>query len=121
RTKEQEELDRKARQRANPRRSDSSLGEVVERLKEWSDKDLAEREERLQAASGRGIHARRTREGRGDGGQTIIAPRKTKATVSEPVVVHELTAATGIGINQLFHKFKNEQNMLINRNSVIPT
>jgi translation initiation factor IF-2 len=123
RTKEEEEIElRKARQRANPRRSDSSLGEVVERLKEWNDKDLAEREERLQAASGRGIHARRAREtSRAEGGHAIIAPRKTRATVTEPVIVHELTAATGIGINQLFHRFKNEHNMMINRNTVLPT
>jgi len=123
RTKEEEEIEiKKARQRANPRRSDSSLTEVGERLKEWSDKDLAEREERLQAASGRGIHARRTREtARSDGGHAIIAPRKTKAVVNEPVIAHELVAATGIGLNQLFYKFKNEHGMMISRNTTIPS
>ncbi|GMU20684.1 MAG: hypothetical protein AMXMBFR13_07800 [Phycisphaerae bacterium] len=122
RTKEEEEAElKKAKARANPRRSSGSLSEVGERLKEWNDRDLLERQERLQAASGRGIHARRAREGRSDSPHVVIAPRKTKAVVNEPIIMHELTAATGIGINQLFHRFKNEHNLLVSRNSIIPS
>ena len=41
--------------------------------------------------------ARRARERKAGGVVPRIAPRKTKARVSEPIIIHELTAATGIG------------------------
>ena len=111
----------KKRSRANPRRSGRSLEETGERLREWNDRDLLERQERLQAASGAGIHARRAREKLPlvrQPGQ--IAPRKTQAQVSEPIVVHALCAATGIGLTQLWPKFKNDHNLMITRNTIIP-
>jgi len=117
-----DEIDsRKSRHRANPRRSGRSALDVGERLKEWNDRDLLERQERLQAASGKGIHSRRAKEKASIPTQVKPAPRKTKAQVNEPIVVHELCAATGIGMNQLWPKFKNEHDMLIQRNTVIPT
>jgi len=105
----------------SPRRSRSSMTEIGERLREWNDRDLLERQERLQEATGRGIHARRARERKAGPRPTVIAPRKTHATITEPVIVHELCAATGIGMSQLFPKLKHEHNMIIHRNSVIPT
>ncbi|HSW44290.1 MAG TPA: translation initiation factor IF-2 [Phycisphaerae bacterium] len=109
------------RARMNPRRSRSSLAEVGERLREWNERDLLERQERLHEATGRGIHARRAREKAAAAAPGHVAPRKTKAQVSEPIIVNELSLVTGIGLNQLFPKFQREHNMLVNRNSVIPT
>ena len=115
-----EEDARVLRARANPRRSRESLAEVGERLREWNERDLLERQERLHEATGRGIHARRAREKQG-AAPTIIAPRKTKAQVSEPIVLNELCSVTGIGLNQIFPKLKRDHNLIVNRNSVIPT
>ena len=112
---------RKSKVRANPRRTRGSLAEVGERLREWNDRDLLERQERLQEATGRGIHARRAREKAAPHAPGVVAPRKTRAQVAEPILVHQLCAATGIGLNQLFPKLKNEHNLMISRNSVIPT
>ncbi|MBI4581545.1 MAG: translation initiation factor IF-2, partial [Planctomycetes bacterium] len=112
----------KRRSRVNPRRSGRSLEETGERLREWNDRDLLERQERLQAASGHGIHARRARERSPAGRQAPhVAPRKTRAQLTEPIVAHELCAASGIGLSQLWPKFKNEHNLMLSRNTVIPT
>lgn len=113
--------DAKKRARVSPRRSGRSLEETGERLREWNDRDLLERQERLQAASGLGIHARRAREKAAAirmPGQ--IAPRKTKAQITEPIVAHELCAATGIGLQQLWPKFKSDHNLMVTRNTIIP-
>lgn len=110
----------KRRHRGSPRRSSTSV-DVDARLREWRDRDLLERQERLQAASGRGLHARRPRDKKA-GGQMPhhIAPRKTKAQIKEPILIHELTAATGISMMQMFGKFK-EHEIFINRNTVVPS
>jgi translation initiation factor IF-2 len=113
--------DRKRSQhRANPRRSERSRSEVGDRVREWNDQDLLERKRRLEEAGGRGIHARRAVEKKTSGQQPHVAPRKTKAQVTEPIVVHELCSATGIGMLQLMPKLRKEHNMMINRNTVIP-
>jgi len=112
---------KKVRSRANPRRSRGSLAEVGERLREWNDRDLIERQERLKEATGRGIHARRAREKKTGRAPIGVAPRRTEARVTEPIIVHELCAATGIGLNQLFPKLRSEHDLIISRNSAIPT
>ena len=112
---------KKSRQRLNPRRSGRSLVEVGERLREWNDRDLVERQERIEAASGRGIHARRAHEQALQPAPTVIAPRKTKAQITEPIIVHELCAATGIGMMQLMPKMRRDFDLMIARNTVIPT
>jgi len=111
--------DRRRRSRFNPRRSSSSLSDSGEMLKEWNEQDLIEREERLRSATGRGVHARRARDQAGVA-PGHIAPRKTHAQVSEPIIAHELCAATGIGLNQLFYKFR-DHNIVLTRNTVVPT
>ncbi|UCD28446.1 MAG: translation initiation factor IF-2, partial [Planctomycetota bacterium] len=112
---------RRGRHRVSPRRSGRSTLDVGERLREWRDRDLVERQERLEAASGKGIHARHAKEEENLVPRATIAPRKTKAQVTEPIVVRELCAASGIGMNQLWPKFKSEHDLLIQRNTVIPT
>lgn len=112
---------KKGRQRINPRRSTTSLYEIGERLREWNDRDLLERQERLQSASGRGIH-HRAREKATEAAPARIAPRKTKAEVTEPIILHELCSATGIGMAQIVPKLMHDHNMgLVHRNTVIPT
>ena len=112
---------RRSKSKSNPRRPHGSIIEVGERLREWNERDLIERQERLLEATGRGIHSRRAKEKSGAATPGAIAPRKTKAQVMEPVVVHQLCAATGIGLNQIYPKLKNDHKIEINRNTVIPT
>jgi translation initiation factor IF-2 len=112
---------KKGRQRVNPRRSTTSLSEVGERLREWNDRDLLERQERLQSASGRGIH-HRAREKTLETVKGKVAPRKTEAEVVEPIILHELCSATGVGMAQILPKLMHEHNMgLVHRNTVVPT
>ena len=84
--------------RVHPRRS-ARAGEVGDRLKEWRDQDLIEREERLAAATGGAMRHRRVTQAR----RAATAPtsgvpgRKERATVTEPVTVREFCEVTGIG------------------------
>jgi len=110
---------KRSQHRANPRRSERSRSEMGERMREWNNQDLLERQRRLEEASGRGIHTRRAVEKK-PAQQPHVAPRKTKAQVTEPIVIHELCSASGIGMLQLMPKLRKEHNMMINRNTVIP-
>ena len=120
--REAEREEERKKKTGSPRRNVAGTPDiVVERLKEWNDRDLLERQERLQAASGRGIHARRAREKKAGPSPTVIAPARLRRPWPSPSSVRDLCTATGIGLHQLFPKFKNEHNMLITRNSVLPT
>ncbi len=83
--------------------SDTSL----EKLKEWRDRDLVERKERIHDATGRRIHTRR-----GVAGGRLIpggpAPAKTEATVQAPVRMKDLCSATGISLIQILPILRRE-------------
>jgi translation initiation factor IF-2 len=111
-----EEEKRKAKHRVHPRRS-GVASEAGERLKEWRDRDLIERQEKIQAASGRGIHAHRAVEAAKGQAVGRVAPRKTRVEMTEPIVLHEYCAATGIGMQQLAPKLMREHNILPSRNT----
>ena len=64
-----EEDSRILRARANPRRSRESLAEVGERLKEWNERDLLERQERAERGDG-SRHSCPTGQRKGGGGVT---------------------------------------------------
>ncbi|MBN1489719.1 MAG: translation initiation factor IF-2 [Phycisphaerae bacterium] len=108
---------RASKHRANPRRAVGRGSDAGERLREWRDRDLLEREEKIKAASGRGIHVRRAVEARG--GARLVAARKTKVEVSEPILLHEFCAATGVGMQQFTPKLVSEHGILPNRNTVL--
>jgi len=88
--------------RVHPRRSSESL-EAEERIREYRDRDLIEREERLKAAGERGGLRRRAAEtsARGPG---VTAPKVGRAELTEPIVLKDFCAATGIGFNRVFPK-----------------
>lgn len=85
----------------------------------WRDRDLEERRERLQGATGRRMHRRRTQQG-GGGGQAAPSGPKTEATVHEPVQLKEFCAETGVNFIQLFKVLKDEHNVLANVNMTVP-
>ncbi len=102
----EEERKRKAKAKAK-KVGGKETEQVVEHLREWRDRDLLERQERLQSATGRGLHARRAAEARRGGGGGAPVPqgpaaKKTKAQVYEPVTVKELCAAIGQPFNAVF-------------------
>jgi translation initiation factor IF-2 len=112
---------KKRKGRLNPRRSRSETDVVAtERLREWREQDLIERQERMNSAVGRGLHSRRAREARSAGGghRTATAIRTT-AQVTLPIIMHEYCAATGIGMNQLMPTLIRDHNIMPNRNTVL--
>ncbi len=112
---ELEEEKKKAKHRVHPRRT-GHVSDAGERLKEWRDRDLIERQEKIQAASGRGIHAHRAVEATRGAATAHIAARKTHVEITEPIVLHEFCAATGIGMQQLTAKYMKDYNTLPTRN-----
>jgi len=104
--------------RINPRRSVGRLNESGERLKEWRDKDLVERQERLAGATGRRIHRRRSTP---SAQQTVDQGPKTSATVHEPIRMKEFCAETGLNFIQCFKILKEEHGILSNINMILPT
>ena len=97
-----------AARRANPRRSARADTEVGERLKEWRERDLIERQERLQAATGRGMRQRRAAEARRQASAPGVPSRRARAQVSEPITVRELCAATGISSSRVIPRLMKE-------------
>jgi len=97
-----------ARGKARARRGvGREVKEAVEHLREWRDRDLLERQERLQAAAGRGLHARRATEKRGPAPRLVPA-RKEKAQIHEPIVVKELCATIGQPFSVVWRKLTDQ-------------
>jgi len=94
---------KRGKSRTHPRRS-ANAGEVGERLKEWRDQDLVERQERLAAATGRGMRQRRAASTRRTVAGPAVATRKEKVQVTEPITVGELCRATGVGHGRIMPK-----------------
>ena len=104
--------------RVNPRRVAGRMAEAGEKLLEWRDRDLAERQERLAGATGRRIRRRSMQ----SGGGTALAPaRRTGATVSEPIMMKELLAATGLNFIECFKILRDEHHLVGNVNMTLPT
>ncbi len=95
---------------APPRRSPRDSRDVVnEKFREWRDRDLIERRERLDHVSGRGIGGLRaiegkapTRRGRQRGVQVMA--KKDKVEMTEPIVVKDLSREAGIPVNEIVKK-----------------
>ena len=108
--------------RGGTRRQANRLAEAGERLAEWRDQDLLERQERLAGATGRRMSRRRTvQAASAPSGQTVTVGPKTQTTVREPVLMKELCAALGVSFMQLFKLLRDEHNIVGNINMVLPT
>ncbi len=86
-------------------------------MREWRDRDLEERRERLQQATERRGHSRRAveaAESRAPG-----STRRTKASVTEPIILHEFCSATGLSMRELWPKLMKEHGMLPQRNMAL--
>jgi len=84
-------------------RSGQAVPPTGDIIKEWRDRDLIEREQRLAAATGGSL--RRHRHGiQGGPGQTGPALRGGKVPIESPITVKTLSAATGIKSAQIIRK-----------------
>lgn len=109
----------KRKGRFDTRRSAGRAAESGEKLSEWRDRDLIERRERVEGATGRRIHRRKT-SAPGTPSVSEKAAPKTQATVREPIRIKELCAATGLNFIQLFKVLRDEHGMMANVNMVLP-
>ena len=82
-------------QRRSPRRRGGRSADSGEKVKEWRDQDLQERQARLAAATGGGLRRHRASEGRrmGGGGPSV---KTGKVEIDEPITIKSLSAATGL-------------------------
>jgi translation initiation factor IF-2 len=108
-TEEEEEEDKKKGKRSPRRRGATTVGRSAdsgEVLKEWRDKDLLERSERLAAATGGTLRRHRATVAQqiSQSGPTL---RTGKVEVEEPVTVKALSAATGLKATDLIRKLMN--------------
>ena len=90
--------DKKPKKRSPRRRSATTTTDGKEKIKEWRNADLAEREQRLASAGG-GLRRHRANVARGSG----LAPTSKTGSVdiAEPITVKSLSEATGIKSAQL--------------------
>jgi len=113
--------------RANPRRSIRDTREDVnEKLREWRDRDLIERKDRLAHASGRGIGGLKAIEGKHSTRRTVgrtaqTHVRKDKVELTEPIVVKDFSRETGIPVAEIVKRLIQEHGQLANINSSIAT
>jgi len=81
------------------------IGDGTEQLKEWRDRDLLERSQRLAAASDHPqvVHRAEPRKGK-----HLVHLRQAqisgKVQIAEPIVMKDFCAATGVSFNRLFPK-----------------
>jgi translation initiation factor IF-2 len=102
---EEEDTAKKGAKKRSPRRKGGGrTGETGEGLREWRDRDLAERSARLAAATGPGL--RRHRASVGPGAKPELKPgsRDNQVEMAEPITIKSFSAAAGIKIADLMRK-----------------
>lgn len=108
----------------HPRRTNRDSRDVVnEKFREWRDRDLIERRERLDHASGRGIGGLRAIEGKQPSrGSRHRAPqlfiKKDKVEMTEPLTIKGVSRETGIPANEIVKHLMGE-GLLVGVNSGI--
>ena len=100
----EEEADgKKAKRRSPRRRGGGRSADSGEKLREWRDKDLAERSLRLAAASGGTLRRHRASISHKaqEGGPAVAGEQ---IAIAEPITVKSLSAATGIKTSEIIAK-----------------
>ncbi|MFH1420256.1 MAG: translation initiation factor IF-2 [Planctomycetota bacterium] len=116
-----------AEKRVHPRRTirDTRV-EATERLREWRDRDLIERRDRLAQASGRGIGRLRALEGkqttRRTGQRTQhVHVHKGRVELPEPLIIKDFSRETGITVGVIQKRLMEEHGVFATINSTIDT
>jgi translation initiation factor IF-2 len=90
--------------------------DAASKLKEWRDRDLAERQERISDATGRRIHARRS-VGGGKHDRAGRAAPKTDVTIQEPIRMKSFCSEMGISLLQIRPALRREYGIIVDINS----
>ena len=94
-----------AAKRRSPRRKSGRVADTTEGLREWRDRDLAERSQRLAAATGGTLRRHRTAPTRAKGGEGAPTAREAgQVEIWEPITVKGLSQATGMKITDILRK-----------------
>jgi translation initiation factor IF-2 len=113
---------KRQKERTHGRRRDSRDIETQKKPKissKWRQRDIEERQARLEAAGGEGLRLRPTRKIASKLKQKISAPaRPQKAVISEPITVKDLSAALAIKATDIIQKLM-QQNVMATANQVI--
>lgn len=103
----------------SPRRHDRGE-EVVERIKEWRDQDVLERQERLAHATGQGLRARRSAEARRHATSAPSAPgKKSDVEITAPIMLREFCSAVGTPFAVISRKLMEHTGQLHRINDIL--
>ncbi|MFB0555076.1 MAG: translation initiation factor IF-2 [Phycisphaerae bacterium] len=119
---EKKQLPKRLKERTHGRRRDGRDLETIRMPKtssRWRQRDIEERQARLDAAGGEGLRLRPTRKIASRSKQKLAAPvRPKKAVISEPITVKDLSAALAIKSTDIIQKLI-QQDVMATANQVI--
>jgi len=120
--KDKKSAPKRQKERTHGRRRDGRDSETVKKPKagsRWRQRDIEERQARLDAAGGEGLRLRPTRKIASKSRQKAAGPvRPKKATISEPITVKDLSAALAIKAMDIIQKLM-QQSVMATANQVI--
>jgi translation initiation factor IF-2 len=120
--KDKRSASKRQKERTHGRRRESRDLDIIKKPKvsnRWRQRDIEERQARLDAAGGEGLRLRPTRKIASKSKQKVSAPvRPQKAVVSEPVTVKDLSAALAIKAADIIQKLM-QQGVMATANQVI--
>ncbi len=119
---DKKQLPKRLKERTHGRRRDGRDLETIRRPKtssRWRQRDIEERQARLDAAGGEGLRLRPTRKIASRSKQKLAAPaRPKKVVISEPITVKDLSAALAIKSTDIIQKLI-QQDVMATANQVI--
>lgn len=93
---------------------------VDERMREWKDQDVLERKERLAAATGGGLRARRSAERRRQAGQPAPAVgKKSDVEITVPIMIKDFCAAIGTTYKAISQKLLQQSGKIVRINDML--
>jgi translation initiation factor IF-2 len=120
-TREEEQTAKHSKERTHGRRRDEQDMETVKKFKfsRWRQRDIEERQARLEAARGEGLRLRPVRKIITKSHAEVVAPaRPKKAIVSEPIIVKDLSAALATKSADIISKLM-RQGIMATANQII--
>ena len=120
--KDKKSSSKRHKEKTHGRRHDVRELDTVRKPKSvsrWRQRDIEERQARLDAAGGEGLRLRPTRKIASKAKQKVAAPvRPQKAVVSEPITVKDLSAALAVKATDIIQKLM-QQSVMVTANQVI--
>jgi translation initiation factor IF-2 len=120
-TRDKKQGTRRQRERTHGRRRDERTLEVEKKFKfsRWRQRDIEERQARLEAASGEGLRLRPTRKILTKQEREVAMPvRPKKAIVGEPITVKDLSAALAVKSTDIISRLM-QQGTMATANQII--